>query len=86
MTLEKCELWENRWEGANLSGASFAGSDLSAGQFEGIDWGSANFTDCDLTGSELGDLDLRLVNLRGARLDVQQAALLMQRIGITVVP
>jgi len=86
VTLEKCELWENRWDGANLSGASFAGSDLSAGQFEGIDWSSANFTDCDLTGSELGDLDLRVVNLRGARLDVQQAALLMQRIGITVVP
>lgn len=86
VTLEKCELWENRWDGANLSGASFAGSDLSAGQFEGIDWSSANFTDCDLTGSELGDLDLRVVNLRGARLDVQQVALLMQRIGITVVP
>jgi len=86
VTLEKCELWENRWDGANLSGASFAGSDLSAGQFEGIDWSSANFTDCDLTGSELGDLDLRVVNLRGARVDVQQTALLMQRIGITVVP
>lgn len=86
VTLEKCELWENRWDGANLSGASFAGSDLSAGQFEGIDWSSANFTDCDLTGSELGDLDLRVVNLRGARVDVQQTAVLMQRIGITVVP
>nr|ACG60497.1 Qnr [Stenotrophomonas maltophilia] len=86
VTLEKCELWENRWDGANVSGASFAGSDLSGGQFEGIDWNSANFTDCDLTNSELGELDLRRTNLRGATLDVQQVALLMQRIGITVVP
>lgn len=86
VTLEKCELWENRWDGANVSGASFAGSDLSGGQFEGIDWNSANFTDCDLTNSELGELDLRSTNLRGATLDVQQVALLMQRIGITVVP
>lgn len=81
-----CELWENRWDGANVSGASFAGSDLSGGQFEGVDWNSANFTDCDLTNSELGELDLRSTNLRGATLDVQQVALLMQRIGITVVP
>ena len=86
VTLEKCELWENRWDGANVSGASFAGSDLSGGQFEGIDWSSANFTGCDLTHSELGELDLRSTNLRGATLDVQQVALLMQRIGITVVP
>lgn len=52
----------------------------------GIDWNSANFTDCDLTNSDLGELDLRSTNLRGATLDVQQVALLMQRIGITVVP
>jgi uncharacterized protein YjbI with pentapeptide repeats len=56
------------------------------GQFEGIDWNSASFTDCDLTNSELGELDLRSTNLRGATLDVQQVALLMKRIGITVVP
>jgi fluoroquinolone resistance protein len=85
ITLE-CELWENRWDGANVSGASFAGSDLSGGQFEGIDWNSASFTDCDLTNSDLGELDLRSTSLRGATLDVQQVALLMQRIGIAVVP
>lgn len=86
VTLEKCELWENCWEGANVSGASFAGSDLSGGQFEGIDWNSADFSDCNLVGSELGDLDIRTTRLRGATLDVEQVALLMQRIGISVVP
>ncbi|KAG1315732.1 hypothetical protein G6F62_013718 [Rhizopus arrhizus] len=70
-----------------VNNSPFAGNkDLSGGQFEGIDWNSANFTDCDLTNSELGELDLRTTNLRGATLDVQQVALLMQRIGITVVP
>lgn len=35
--LEKCELWENRWTGANVNGASFVGSDLSGGEFNAFD-------------------------------------------------
>lgn len=85
-TLEKCELWENRWVGANVAGANFNGSDLSGGDFSSLDWRSADFTHCDLTGSELGDLDLRMVDLEGASLDTLQVAQLMLRMGITVEP
>lgn len=86
VTLEKCELWENRRVGANVSGANFSGSDMSGGDFSSLDWRAADFTHCDLTGSELGDLDLRTVDLEGARLDTLQVAQLMLRMGITVEP
>ncbi|WP_269792316.1 Qnr family pentapeptide repeat protein [Stenotrophomonas sp. Iso1] len=84
VTLEKCELWENRWMGANVLGASFSGSDLSGGEFQSFDWRAANFTHCDLTNSDLGELDLRSVNLEGAKIDPVQAALLLQRMGVVV--
>lgn len=29
--LEKCELWENCWDGVNVSGVSFVGLDLFGG-------------------------------------------------------
>ncbi|MGX9721446.1 Qnr family pentapeptide repeat protein [Stenotrophomonas acidaminiphila] len=86
VTLEKCELPDNRWVGANVAGASFSGSDLSGGDFSSLDWRSADFTHCDLTGSELGELDLRVVDLQGASLDTLQVAQLMLRMGITVEP
>ncbi|MBN8791785.1 MAG: Qnr family pentapeptide repeat protein [Stenotrophomonas nitritireducens] len=86
VALEKCELSENRWVGANVAGANFSGSDMSGGDFSSLDWRSADFTHCDLTGSELGDLDLRAVDLEGASLDTLQVAQLMLRMGITVEP
>lgn len=48
VVLEKCELWENRWHGAQVLGASFSGSDLSGGEFSGFDWRAADVTQCDL--------------------------------------
>ncbi|QXH33776.1 Qnr family pentapeptide repeat protein [Pseudomonas muyukensis] len=84
VNLEKCELWDNRWTGANLAGASFAGSDLSGGDFTAIDWHSADFTGCDLTDSELGDLDLRTVNLEGVKVSRDQMSDLAARLGINV--
>ncbi|WP_254574378.1 Qnr family pentapeptide repeat protein [Stenotrophomonas acidaminiphila] len=86
VTLEKCELPDNRWTGASVAGASFSGSDMSGGDFYSLDWRSANFTHCDLSGSELGDLDLRVVDLEGVRLDALQVAQLMLQLGITVGP
>lgn len=86
VVLEKCELWENRWMGTNVQGASFAGSDLSGGEFAAFDWRSADFKGCNLSNSELGDLDLRSVNLDGVTIDTLQTALLLQRMNITVVP
>ncbi|WP_135715805.1 Qnr family pentapeptide repeat protein, partial [Klebsiella pneumoniae] len=44
VVLEKCELWENRWIGAQVLGATFSGSDLSGGEFSTFDWRAANFT------------------------------------------
>ncbi len=37
--LEKCELFENRWIGTNLAGASLKESDLSRGVFSEDVWG-----------------------------------------------
>ena len=85
VVLEKCELWENRWMGAQVLGATFSGSDLSGGEFSTFDWRAANFTHCDLTNSELGDLDIRGVDLQGVKLDNYQASLLMERLGIAVI-
>lgn len=36
LCIEKCDLFENRWIGANLYGASFKESDLSRGCFHKI--------------------------------------------------
>ncbi|ECC5460655.1 Qnr family pentapeptide repeat protein, partial [Salmonella enterica] len=85
VVLEKCELWENRWMGTQVLGATFSGSDLSGGEFSTFYWRAANFTHCDLTNSELGDLDIRGVDLQGVKLDSYQASLLMERLGIAVI-
>lgn len=85
VVLEKCELWENRWNGAQILGANFSGSDLSGGEFASFDWRAADFTHCDLTNSELGELDLRNVDLQGVKLDSYQASQLMERLGILVI-
>jgi fluoroquinolone resistance protein len=85
VVLEKCELWENRWVGTQILGATFSGSDLSGGEFSSFDWRAANFTQCDLTNSELGDLDVRGVDLQGVKLDSHQVSLIMDRLGIAII-
>ncbi len=85
VVLEKCELWENRWNGANVLGATFLGSDLSGGEFNHFDWRSATFNHCNLTGAELGELDIRLVDLEGVQLDSQQIVGLIDQLGIILV-
>ncbi|CAI0724714.1 Qnr family pentapeptide repeat protein [Serratia ficaria] len=85
VVLEKCELWENRWNGAQILGASFSGSDMSGGEFSGFDWRAANVTHCDLSNAELGELDLRHTDLQGVKLDSYQAAQLMERLGIAII-
>ncbi|MOA35161.1 Pentapeptide repeats (8 copies) [compost metagenome] len=85
VVLEKCELWENRWNSAQILGATFSGSDLSGGEFASFDWRAANFTHCDLTNSELGELDLRGTDLQGVKLDSYQVFQMMERLGIAVI-
>lgn len=85
VVLEKCELWENRWVGTHVLGASFSGSDLSGGEFNSFDWRSADFTHCDLTRSVTSELDLRTTDLEGVKLDSAQVCFLVERLGIQVV-
>ncbi|WP_182058854.1 Qnr family pentapeptide repeat protein [Pantoea sp. ME81] len=85
VVLEKCELWDNRWIGTHILGATFSGSDLSCGEFSSFDWPSANFTYCVLTNSEPGEIDVREVDMQGVKLDNYQASLILQHLGISVV-
>lgn len=82
--LEKCELWGNRWNGANFSGASLKGSDLTDCELHEINWSEADFTYCDLRGSSISGLDLRRVNLEGVTIDSLQATHLLSELDITV--
>ncbi|MHC6529311.1 Qnr family pentapeptide repeat protein [Vibrio proteolyticus] len=82
--LEKCDLFENRWNGANLSGANLKGSDLSRGEFSTEQWGSFNLEDCDLTHIELEGLDIRRVSLHGVKTCDWQQAQLLAPLGLIV--
>lgn len=83
--LEKCELWENRWTGANVQGANLSGSDLSGGEFTEFDWNNVNITHCDLTNSDLGELNLRKVDLDGVKIDDWQQSHLLEKLGVIVI-
>ena len=77
--LEKCELFENRWNGAHLFGVNFKGADLSSGEFSSEQWESANFEECNLAHVDLEGVDVRRVSLFGAKIcDWQQEQLLSQ--------
>lgn len=83
--LEKCELWENRWTGANLRGANLSGSDLSGGEFTEFNWNDINVTHCDLTNSDLGELNLRTIDLDGVKIDDWQQSHLLEKLGVIVI-
>lgn len=85
VTLEKCELFENRWNEANLSRASLAGSDLSRGEFTPDMWGSFNLEHCDLTHVELEGLDVRKVSLLGVKICDWQQEQLLSPFGLIVI-
>ncbi|MEX6238228.1 Qnr family pentapeptide repeat protein [Providencia hangzhouensis] len=84
--LERCELWENRWNGTVVSGAVFKGSDLSGGEFLSLDWTSADFSYCNLVNSSLSGLDARRMDLQGVILDNDQVNMLVESLGIIVSP
>ncbi len=83
--LEKCELWENRWTGANMQGSNLSGSDLSGGEFTEFNWNDVNVTHCDLTNSDLGELNLRKVDLDGVKIDDWQQSHLLEKLGVIVI-
>lgn len=82
--LEKCELFENRWRGANLSGASFKGSDLSHGEFSGEVWRQGDFRETNLSHVDLSELDLRFVDIKDATICAWQQEQLLASFGIIV--
>jgi len=84
--IEKCDLFENRWLGANLQLASFKGSDLSRSEFSSESWAQFDMQYCDLTNCELDGLDPRRVNLTGVKICDWQQAQLLASLGIVVLP
>ncbi|WP_341206811.1 Qnr family pentapeptide repeat protein [uncultured Psychrosphaera sp.] len=84
--IEKCDLFENRWTGANLQNASFKGSDLSRGVFSPDSWRQFNMEYCDLTNCELNGLDIRRINLNGVKICDWQQEQLFEQLGVIVLP
>ncbi|WP_104401650.1 Qnr family pentapeptide repeat protein [Vibrio penaeicida] len=84
--IEKCDLFENRWTGALLQGASLRGSDLSRGEFSEDAWSQFRFENCDLTHTELYGLDPRRVSLKGVKICEWQQEQLLEPLGVIVLP
>ncbi|WP_150099423.1 Qnr family pentapeptide repeat protein [Shewanella frigidimarina] len=84
--IEKCDLFENRWTGANLQKASFKGSDLSRGEFSSNNWQQFDMQYCDLSHCELTGLDPRRVNLTGVKICDWQQEQLLEQLGVIVLP
>ena len=82
--LEECELFDNRWRGANLNGASMKGADLSGGEFSADQWGSFELRGANLTRIELDGLDPRLVPLEGVMINQWQQEQLLAPFGLII--
>ena len=82
--LEECELFDNRWNGANLTGASMKGADLSGGQFSAEQWGSFELRGANLTRVELEGLDPRIVSLEGVIINQWQQEQLLAPLGLII--
>jgi fluoroquinolone resistance protein len=84
--LEKCELFENKWNGANLLGATFKGSDLSRGEFSPEAWGQFDMTECNLCHVDLTGLDIRRVSVAKVTICDWQQEQLLEPLGVVVLP
>lgn len=74
--LEKCELFDNRWNGTNLLGCSMKVSDLSGGQFSPSQWGTFRLEACNLS----------RVELEGVMINQWQQEQLLAPLGLIVIP
>jgi fluoroquinolone resistance protein len=84
--IEKCDLFENRWSGANLQGASFTNSDLSRCEFSEDAWEQFQMQGCDLTHTELNGLNIRRVRLDGVKICDWQQEQLLDSLGVIILP
>ncbi|GIU38631.1 pentapeptide repeat protein [Shewanella colwelliana] len=82
--LEACELFDNRWRGANLTAASMKGADLSGGEFSPEQWGSFELRGANLTRVELDGLDPRIVALEGVMINQWQQEQLLAPFGLII--
>lgn len=73
----RCRLVHGIWEYASLAGADLRGSAL-----DNIEARGAQFAGADLRGASFNNLDPRIVDLTGARVDADQALLLLTALGI----
>ncbi len=72
-----------------LAGANFIRARLDRCVFRGanlaeVRWEGASLVDADLRGADIGGLDPRLVTLTGTRVEVEQAIVLAQYLGIRI--
>ncbi|MGF1698996.1 Qnr family pentapeptide repeat protein [Photobacterium makurazakiensis] len=86
LCIEKCDLFENKWIGTNLQGASLKGSDLSRGEFSADCWGQFRMQDCNLSNAELTGLDPRKVDISGVKICAWQQEQLLEQLGVIVCP
>lgn len=84
--IEECDLFENRWIGANLQGASLSKSDLSRSQFSEDAWEQFQMKGCDLTHTDLTGLNIKRVKLDGVKICDWQQEQLLDSLGIIVLP
>jgi fluoroquinolone resistance protein len=84
--LEKCELFENRWIGAHLVGASMKESDLSRGVFSEDAWTQFSFQGANLCHAELEGLNPKRVDMTGVQIAEWQQDQLLEAMGIVVMP
>lgn len=82
--LERCELFENRWIGTHLAGASLKESDLSRGVFSEDVWGQFSLQGANLCHAELDGLDPRKVDTSGIKIAAWQQEQLLEALGIVV--
>ena len=83
---EECELFENRWIGTYLGGASLKESDLSRGVFSEDVWGQFSMQGANLCHAELEGLDPRKVDTTGVKIVAWQQEQLLESMGIVVMP
>ncbi|WP_185830045.1 MULTISPECIES: pentapeptide repeat-containing protein [Stenotrophomonas] len=84
ISLEACDLRDNRWSGAITAGTNFRAACLAGGIFTHFDWSTADFFRADLDRAVLGDLGIAQIQQQELRLDPAQLALLLQRLGIAL--
>ena len=86
LDLHGVELADINFEGADLSRANFDKSTLLRCSFRGSNLSGASFRNADLRGSCLSQTNLLDMNLKGAKIDLEQAVLLAGALGAVYEP